>query len=100
MECPSCRKIDNDVIDSRLTPERNAIRRRRQCSACAIRFTTYESTADNLLLVLIKTNAVQGPSISNLKAVLKSISKALKALTQETEKLIDKVDKGKKAVAA
>ena len=100
MECPYCRKAINDVIDSRPTKEGAAIRRRRQCLACGDRFTTYESTADNLLLVLIKTNAVQGPSISNLKAVLKSISKALKALTQETEKLIDKVDKGKKAVAA
>ncbi len=40
---------------------------------------------------------MQGPSISNLKEVLKSVSRALKVLTQETEKLIDKVDKGEKA---
>lgn len=99
MECPHCGRAINDVIDSRPSKKGVAIRRRRQCLACGDRFTTYESTSDNLFLVLIKTNVVQGPSISNLKAVLKSVSRALKVLTQETEKLIDKVDKGEKAGA-
>ena len=35
MECPFCGKIETGVIDSRLTKERTAIRRRRQCSGCA-----------------------------------------------------------------
>ena len=46
MECPFCGKIESEVIDSRLTPERTAIRRRRKCSGCAGRFTTYESTPE------------------------------------------------------
>jgi transcriptional repressor NrdR len=42
MKCPKCKKTENKVIDSRLIPDGNAIRRRRECSACNYRFTTYE----------------------------------------------------------
>lgn len=40
MQCPSCQSEDSRVIDSRA--QGNAIRRRRQCSACQFRFTTLE----------------------------------------------------------
>ena len=42
MKCPSCDCHDTRVIDSRETAEQDAVRRRRQCVACAKRFTTYE----------------------------------------------------------
>ncbi len=54
MECPHCESIDNKVIDSRLTRERFSIRRRRECLTCSERFTTYESTEERLLTVLIR----------------------------------------------
>ena len=42
MRCPYCREDDDKVIDSRVTDDGTAIRRRRQCNACGERFTTYE----------------------------------------------------------
>ena len=42
MKCPKCSKSENKVVDSRMVKEGNAIRRRRECSACGYRFTTYE----------------------------------------------------------
>lgn len=42
MRCPFCGELDTRVIDSRLVGEGDQIRRRRQCSACKERFTTYE----------------------------------------------------------
>lgn len=42
MKCPFCQHIDNSVLDSRLTTDEASIRRRRECSKCAKRFTTYE----------------------------------------------------------
>ena len=53
MKCPYCREIDNKVIDSRMTKEGHAVRRRRECLACKHRFTTYERV-EELPLVLIK----------------------------------------------
>ncbi len=53
MKCPYCGKLDNKVIDSRMTKEGNSVRRRRECLDCKRRFTTYERI-EHLPLVLIK----------------------------------------------
>ncbi len=42
MRCPFCGHEDSQVKDSRPTEDGTAIRRRRQCEACAARFTTFE----------------------------------------------------------
>jgi len=42
MRCPFCRSDDTRVIDSRLADDGDAVRRRRECSACGERFTTLE----------------------------------------------------------
>ncbi|HQO09156.1 MAG TPA: transcriptional regulator NrdR [Clostridiales bacterium] len=42
MKCPKCSKIDSKVIDSRVVRDDTAIRRRRECTDCGYRFTTYE----------------------------------------------------------
>lgn len=42
MQCPFCNAVDTRVIDSRLAEEGTQVRRRRECSACKGRFTTFE----------------------------------------------------------
>ena len=42
MRCPFCAHDDTQVKDSRPTEDNAAIRRRRQCSSCGARFTTFE----------------------------------------------------------
>ncbi|MBQ7479290.1 MAG: transcriptional repressor NrdR [Selenomonadaceae bacterium] len=42
MRCPFCKKPDSRVVDSRAADDGNTIRRRRECSGCGRRFTTYE----------------------------------------------------------
>src|SRR3712207_6059716 len=42
MKCPFCAHPEDKVIDSRESKEGELIRRRRECLACARRFTTYE----------------------------------------------------------
>lgn len=54
MKCPYCRHLDNRVIDSRLGKEGDIIRRRRECTACERRFTTYERVEEALPLVVKK----------------------------------------------
>jgi hypothetical protein len=93
MECPFCGKIDNGVIDSRPTKEGTAIRRRRKCLACAGRFTTYESTPEQLLVLLMRTHAGRGATAKNSEAILSFMSNALKGLSEEIEKLVGEVAK-------
>ena len=47
MRCPFCSDTDTRVIDSRLVGEGDQVRRRRECTACTERFTTYESAELN-----------------------------------------------------
>jgi len=42
MRCPFCAAQDTRVLDSRLANEGDQVRRRRECSVCKERFTTYE----------------------------------------------------------
>jgi transcriptional repressor NrdR len=42
MRCPYCGGVEDRVVDSRESRERDAIRRRRQCVRCERRFTSYE----------------------------------------------------------
>jgi len=54
MKCPYCDKIDNKVIDSRLSRDSRTIRRRRRCIPCGRRFTTYEKLEEVLPMVVKK----------------------------------------------
>ncbi|WP_066477975.1 MULTISPECIES: transcriptional regulator NrdR [unclassified Sphingomonas] len=52
MRCPFCAHDDSQVKDSRPSEDGTAIRRRRQCSACGARFTTFERIQIRELTVL------------------------------------------------
>ena len=93
MECPFCGKADTGVIDSRPTKDKTAIRRRRQCLDCAGRFTTYEATPDQMMLLLMKTHGGKGGSMKSSDAVLSFMSEALKSLSVECERLMGGVTK-------
>ncbi len=43
MYCPFCAALDTRVADSRLAADGGQVRRRRECPACGVRFTTYET---------------------------------------------------------
>ena len=92
MECPFCGKSESSVIDSRLSKERTAIRRRRKCLDCAGRFTTYEATPEHFLFLLMKQHAAKGASMKSPEVVLAFMTNAFKGLSEGIEKLIDKVE--------
>ncbi len=48
MRCPFCGAQDTKVIDSRLSGEGDQVRRRRECTVCKERYTTYETAELNL----------------------------------------------------
>lgn len=52
MNCAFCSFVDTQVIDSRVTEDGKAIRRRRSCPSCARRFTTYERVEEMPLWVI------------------------------------------------
>ena len=52
MRCPFCAADDDRVVDSRLAEDGVAIRRRRECSACGQRYTTFERLEEIGLYVI------------------------------------------------
>ena len=54
MKCPFCGELDNKVIDSRVSKDGTAIRRRRECIDCTRRFTTYEHIEEIPIMIIKK----------------------------------------------
>ena len=55
MKCPRCQADDDRVVDSRTSSDGTVIRRRRECLACFMRFTTYERVEESPLRVIKKS---------------------------------------------
>ncbi len=70
MHCPTCRAIDSRVVDSRVAEEGAATRRRRECSSCHHRFTTYERVDHAQLSVKKSTGATESFDRSKVVAGL------------------------------
>lgn len=60
MRCPRCKNEDTAVIDSRLTEDGRAIRRRRECEKCEHRFTTFERQ-ELASLIVVKRDKTREP---------------------------------------
>ncbi len=58
MNCSHCHAADTKVIESREAGSGEAIRRRRACTSCSHRFTTYERI-ERPQLVVVKSNDVR-----------------------------------------
>ena len=95
MKCPFCGTDDTQVVDSRVNAEGNSIRRRRRCSECDKRFTTYESVELTLPQVVKQNGKREDFSRNKLH---QSFSRALHKrpvpvdyIEQAIERIIQKV---------
>ena len=95
MRCPFCGTDDTQVVDSRVNDEGNSIRRRRRCSKCDKRFTTYESVELTLPQVVKQNGKREDFSRNKLHL---SLSRALhkrpvpvEYIEQAIERIIQKV---------
>ncbi len=87
MECPKCGNTDTQVIDSKLSKDESKIRRRRQCTECSARFTTYEAAEEDENMQKNTGSDEKADTIS----MLSSMKSTLETLSRETEKLIGKL---------
>ena len=56
MKCPYCGCDDMRVMDSRPAEDGSSIRRRRECTNCGKRFSTYERIENFMIMVVKKDN--------------------------------------------
>ncbi len=72
MHCPYCRHTDTKVLDSRVSEDGAAIRRRRRCESCEKRFTTVEL----MQLTVLKRSGATEPF--NREKAIAGVRKACK----------------------
>ena len=90
MKCPRCSSVDDRVIDSRSVRDGEATRRRRECSECGYRFTTYESV-ERSFPVVVKNDGRREPF--DRKKLEKGIDRACEKRPVAAEDLHDLVDR-------
>jgi transcriptional repressor NrdR len=92
MKCPFCDSVEDRVLDSRPSQDGTAIRRRRECTNCGKRFTTYEYV-EQMPLMVVKRDGRREPY--NRQKLLNGILLACRKRPisrAEIEKLIDFVE--------
>ena len=105
MKCPSCGYMESKVLDSRISKEMDAIRRRRECLKCGKRFTTAERLEEGLPLVVKKDSRRE---VFDRTKILNGLEKACEkrpVSITHLEKIVSRIeymllDKGEREIKA
>ncbi|SEJ11933.1 transcriptional repressor NrdR [Propionispira arboris] len=89
MRCPFCKTADSRVIDSRAADDGNTIRRRRECTSCGKRFTTYE-VIEKIPLMVIKNDGRR--VLFDRNKLLNGLIRSCDKRTVSMEKIINLTD--------
>jgi transcriptional repressor NrdR len=92
MKCPYCTKIDNKVIDSRLSKDARMIRRRRECLKCNRRFTTYEKLEEVLPMVVKKDGRREPFSREKIISGIRKACQKLPVSSTSIEEFVDSLE--------
>jgi transcriptional repressor NrdR len=87
MKCPFCGNIHDQVLDSRPVEHTSAVRRRRECSNCKKRYTTFERP-EEVAIMIVKSDGRREPF--DRKKIWTGIDRACKKRSISVE-TIDKV---------
>ncbi|MBI5598830.1 MAG: transcriptional repressor NrdR [Deltaproteobacteria bacterium] len=92
MKCPFCGNLEDKVIDSRLSQDGGATRRRRECLSCAKRFTTYERIEETLPLVIKKDGIREPYDRAKILGGVKKACEKRPVSMDEIERAIDRLE--------
>ena len=90
MRCPFCGYEDTKVIDSR--PSEGKKRRRRECSQCGKRFTTYEVVEKPVLMVCKKDGSFEPFDRSKLIMGITTATKKRAVSPETVERIVDDIE--------
>ncbi len=93
MHCPYCNSDQTEVVETRVSDDGNNIRRRRLCSKCKKRFTTYERIENITLLVKKKDNRTEQFSREKLKGGILKSSEKTNVTPKDVDEIVDDVER-------
>ena len=92
MRCQYCNCLESKVIDSRPTEEGNSIRRRRECTRCGRRFTTYEKIELVPLLVVKRDNRREPFNAAKIKSGVIHACEKLPVSMQQIDSIVSRIE--------
>ena len=101
MRCPECGCIDDKVLETRFSKDKDLVRRRRECLGCGVRFTTQEEVIRAELMVVKSSGSRQDFSAAKLRLGLslacrkrpvsdEQIDEAVSAIRRELERRFER----------
>jgi transcriptional repressor NrdR len=100
MKCPFCGHAENKVIDSRISKDGKAVRRRRECLGCSKRFTTYEYVEDILPMVVKKDGRREQFDRQKILSGIKKACEKRPISMESIDKLVENVEQACQEVQA
>ena len=91
MKCPKCGEGDDKVLDSRSVREGAAIRRRRECSSCGCRFTTYEEIDRDEVQVVKRNGTRQVFERAKIDRAIRQACGKRKVTDEQIRSIIDRI---------
>ena len=94
MKCPYCNYEDTKVVDSRQVEDGLATRRRRECTKCRKRFTTFEKI-ENSRLVVVKKDGTRESFDKNkiVNGIMKACQKT-SVTYDDVQRIADNIERG------
>ncbi|MEX0842928.1 MAG: transcriptional regulator NrdR [Gemmatimonadota bacterium] len=92
MRCPACDSTENRVVDTRTSRGGRAVRRRRECTDCGGRFTTYEYVEERPIQVLKRSGASEDFDRTKLVRAIKLACAKRPVSHVAVEEIADRVE--------
>ncbi len=92
MKCPICGCTEDRVLDTRPVDEDRSIRRRRECTKCHYRFTSYETIENAQLYVIKRDNTKEEYDRNKVMEGLRSACKKRPISLRQMENIVDNLE--------
>lgn len=93
MQCPYCHHDDTSVLESRITSEGGAMRRRRECVKCGKRFTTYERAEGVDIKVVKKSGKIEDFDREKLRRGIMKATWKRPVTMEQIEEMVDEIER-------
>ena len=92
MKCPFCAHLEPQVVETRVSEDADVVRRRRQCSACDKRFTTYERPDVSLPAIVKKDGRRIEYDREKLRASMNLSLRKRPVSTEQVDSAIERIE--------
>ncbi|MEX0936143.1 MAG: transcriptional regulator NrdR [Gemmatimonadota bacterium] len=94
MRCPRCDSTENRVVDTRTSRGGRAVRRRRECTGCGSRFTTYEYVEERPMQVLKRDGSSEEFDRAKLVRAMKTACAKRPVSLAQVDAIADQIEDG------